>query len=201
MTNGKTAPLSTVAVDQLVRLRRSEWEVLTVDLAVAQDLVRRFHYSGGSANTATYRHGLFMKGHRLCLGVAWWIPPTKSAANATYPEDWKGVLALTRLAIAPEVPKNGASFLLGASMRMIDRDRWPCLVTYADEMQGHTGAIYKATNWEYCGMTAKEATWFKDGRMVSRKAGPKTRTRDEMLALGCEMVGRFAKHKFRHIAT
>ena len=190
-----------VRVGTIVRLRRSEWEVRTVDLATAQALVRQHHYSGGGANTATYRHGLFRKEDDQCLGVAWWIPPTKTAANATYPDDWRGVLALTRLAIAPEVPKNGASFLLGASMKMIDRIRWPCLVTYADEMQGHTGAIYRATNWEYCGMTAKEATWFKNGRMVARKAGPKTRTRDEMLALGCEMVGCFAKHKFRHIAT
>ena len=184
-----------------VRLRRADWEVRTVELRVAQDLVRRLHYSGGGSNTATYRHGLFRKGHDECLGVAWWIPPTKTAAKATWPADWQGVLALTRLAIEPEVPKNGASFLLGKSMAAIDRKRWPCLVTYADEMQGHTGAIYRATNWEYCGMTAKEATFFKDGRMVARKAGPKTRTRDEMLAMGCEMVGRFAKHKFRHVAT
>jgi hypothetical protein len=188
-------------VDTLVRLRRSEWEVRTVDLAVAQELVRKHHYSGGGSNTATYRHGLFKKSGDECMGVAWWIPPTKAAANATYPNDWRGVLALSRLVIVPEVPKNGASFLLGQSMKTIDRKRWPCLVTYADEMQGHTGAIYRATNWEYCGITAKEATWFKDGRMIARKAGPKTRTKAEMIAMGCEMVGRFAKHKFRHIAT
>ena len=188
-------------LDRFVRLRRSDWDVRTIPLAVAQDLVRKHHYSGGGSNTATYRHGLFLKGSDECYGVAWWIPPTKAAANATYPTDWRGVLALTRLAIAPEVPKNGASFLLGASMRLIDRERWPCLVTYADEMQGHTGAIYRATNWEYCGMTAKEATFFKDGRMMARKAGPKTRTHQEMIDMGCEMVGRFAKHKFRHLVT
>lgn len=193
--------MSSANPDQIVRLRRSDWEVRTVALVVAQDLVRQHHYSGGGANTATYRHGLFRKGSENCVGVAWWIPPTKAAANATYPDDWKGVLSLTRLSIAPDVPKNGASFLLGASMKMIDRERWPCLVTYADEMQGHTGAIYRATNWEYCGMTAKEATWFLGGRMVDRRAGPKTRTKAEMEALGAEMVGRFAKHKFRHIAT
>jgi len=183
------------------RLRKSEWNVRTVGLGVAQELVRRYHYSGGGANTATYRHGLFRNDGQECVGVAWWIPPTKSAANATWPDDWKRVLCLTRLAIAPEVPGNAASFLLGKSMKLIDRKRWPCLVTYADEMQGHTGAIYRATNWEYCGMTAKEATWFKNGRMVARKAGPKTRTRDEMLEMGCQMVGRFAKHKFRHVVA
>lgn len=73
--------------------------------------------------------------------------------------------------------------------------------TYADEMQGHTGAIYRATNWEYCGMTQKEACFFKNGCMVARKAGPKTRTHQEMFDMGCEMVGRFAKHKFKHITS
>lgn len=84
-------------------------------------------------------------------------------------------------------------------MALIDRLRWPCLVTYADEWQGHTGTIYRATNWQYVGLTKPEATFVHNGRMVARKAGPKTRTRSEMEAMGAEMVGRFAKHKFVHI--
>ncbi|MBK8677137.1 MAG: hypothetical protein IPN27_12465 [Cellvibrionales bacterium] len=47
----------------------------------------------------------------------------------------------------------------------------------------------------------QKATFFKDGGMVARKGGTKANPRQEMLALGCEMVGRFAKHKFRHVAT
>lgn len=118
-----------------VRLRRADWEVRTVELRVAQDLVRRLHYSGGGSNTATYRHGLFRKGHDECLGVAWWIPPTKTAAKATWPADWQGVLALTRLAIEPEVPKNGASFLLGKSMAAIDRS----VITKKETAHGYHG--------------------------------------------------------------
>jgi len=82
---------------------------------------------------------------------------------------------------------------------MIDRIRWPCLVTYADEWQGHTGSIYKAANWCEVGRTAPEATFVKDGRMIARKAGPRTRTRQEMESLSAEMIGRFAKRKFVHI--
>ena len=182
-------------------LNASEWEVRTVALARAVKIVKRFHYSGGSANTATYRYGLFRKDNpNKCYGVALWIPPTKSAALATYPRDWKGVLCLSRLAINPKAPTNAASFLLGRSMRMIDRKRWPCLVTYADTWQGHTGAIYKATNWEYIGMTRPERTYQINGRMVARKAGPKTRTHAEMLEFGAKLIGSFAKHKFIHVA-
>jgi hypothetical protein len=184
------------------KLRKGEWEIHTVSLAIATTLVERHHYAGGCANTATYRHGLFKKGtffDAQCAGVALWIPPTKSAALATYPENWQGVLCLSRLVIIPDAPKNAASFLLAASMRLIDRERWPCLVTYADEWRGHTGAIYRATNWTYQGQTAPEAVYTLDGRMIARKAGPRTRTKAQMLAMGCELVGRFSKHKFVHL--
>lgn len=79
---------------------------------------------------------------------------------------------------------------------MIDRAAWPCLVTYADEWRGHTGAIYLGDNWEYVGRTQPQRTYQINGRMVARKAGGRTRTHAQMLALGAEMVGSFAKRKF-----
>ena len=182
------------------RLRKSEWEVRPISVPQAATIVRAFHYAKGGSNTATYAHGLFRKGEDEPLGAAWWIPPTKSAALATYPTDWTKVLALSRMALSPEVPKNGATFLLARSVRLIDRDRWPCLVTYADEWQGHTGGIYRAAGWRYVGKTKPERTYVKDGRMLARKAGPKTRTHAEMVALGAIMVGAFAKHKFVSLA-
>jgi hypothetical protein len=181
------------------RLRKTEWEVRPVALEVGQRLTECYHYAAGGSNTATYMHGLFRVGELWnwnCKGVAWWIPPTKSAALATYPQNWEGVLSLSRLVILPGVPKNAATFLLSRSMKLIDRGRWPCLVTYADEWQGHTGRIYRAANWQYAGRTKPEATFVKDGRMVARKAGPTTRTHQEMLELGCELIGRFSKHKY-----
>lgn len=186
-------------VNMTERLRKSEWEVRDVDIAVARRLVEREHYAAGASNTATYLHGLFRKGdifQEQCVGVAWWIPPTRSAAEATYPGKWKGVLALSRLAISPEVPANACTFLLSRSRRLIPSDVWPCLVTYADEWRGHTGAIYKADNWSYIGLTKAERTYQIQGRMVARKAGGHTRTHAEMLALGANMVGSFSKHKY-----
>ena len=181
------------------RLNKSEWEIRKVDLSVALPLVKKYHYARGASNTATYLHGLFRIGEfweNNCCGIAWWIPPTKSAALATYPENWQGVLCLSRLVIIPDVPKNSASFLLAGSRHLINRVRWPCLLTYADEWQGHKGTIYLADNWTFVGKTNPESTYTKNGRMVARKAGPHTRTKAEMLALGCELVGRFSKYKY-----
>lgn len=180
-------------------LRKTDYEVKTVPLAVCQEKVAKYHYARTGSNTATFRHGLFLKSDpETCIGIAWWIPPTKSAALANYPKNWKAVLVLSRLVVDPGVPKNAASFLIMQSVKLIRLDlRWEYLLTYADEWQKHSGAIYKATNWTPLGKTTPEATWIDvNGRMVARKAGPHTRTKAEMLALGHKMIGRFSRHRF-----
>jgi hypothetical protein len=59
--------------------------------------------------------------------------------------------------------------------------------------------MYRAAGWEYVGLTKPERVYRIGGRMLSRKAGAKTRTHSEMLALGAECVGAFPKHKFRKV--
>jgi hypothetical protein len=185
------------------RLRKEDWVVRNVDVQIAARLVQDYHYCGGAPNTRTYLHGLFRRGEDFfdeqCLGVAWWLPPILNAAKATYPTNPAGVLALSRLAIAPEVPNNAASFLLARSRKLLDRERWPALVTFADTSQGHTGAIYRADNWDYVGETSKEPLYVIGRRIVSRKIGAVTRTHAEMLAIGATVVGRYSKHKFTRI--
>lgn len=130
------------------KLRKADYEVRPVSIGVARRIVTAHHYARGASNTGVYVHGLFRVGEifdEQCLGVAWWLPPTRSAAEATYPARWQGVLCLSRLVVLPDVPKNACSFLLARSRRAIDRSAWPCLLTYADEWRGHTGAIYRLT--------------------------------------------------------
>jgi hypothetical protein len=184
-------------------LDRSQWLVASLALGQGQDLVERLHYAQGSANTATFRHGLFRVDEwpLIVRGCALWIPPTRRAAEATWPDgDWRRVLALSRFVLEDDVPKNGASFLLARSVRLIRQSRaWDCLVTYADEWQGHLGTMYRAGGWEYVGLTKPERVYTLNGRMVARKAGPNTRTHADMVALGAVCVGSFPKHKFRKV--
>ena len=158
-------------------------------------MVAEYHYAGSGANTFTALHGLYRKMDYQLMGIAWWMPPTMQAAQASWPRP-KEVLALSRLVLHPEVPKNGATFLLAASVKLLDA-RWKCLITYADTWRNHTGHIYRASGWEYLGLTKPERTYTIAGRLVARKAGPQTRTHAQMLEQGAQMVGVYAKHKFR----
>ena len=137
------------------------------------------------------------------MGVAWWLPPTKVAAQSVNRGEWQRVLSLTRMVILPAVPQNAASFLLSRSVKLIAAEgRFRSLVTYADEYMGHTGGVYKSAGWEYVGRTGPYVKWHtSEGRQVAAKA-TKTRSKAEMLALGHTRVGSFHKHKYvKHLTN
>lgn len=175
--------------------RAKDYDVRNVEHSIAAAFIREHHYAKGCANTSTDAFGLF-RGDVL-VGAALWMPPTRVCAESVDRDEWRKVVSLSRLAVAPDEPKNAASLFIGAMLRALRRQkRWVAVVTYADESQGHTGAIYKATNWRYLGRTKPEARWEDaDGKQVSRKA-TKSRTKADMLRLGYRMVGKFCKHKF-----
>lgn len=193
-------------------LRSGDWLVQSVPThGEAVRFIRGHHYAKGAPNTSTYRHGLFVNVEDCMagelMGVAMWLPPTRAAAEAAVRQvgggfPWQGVLTLTRLAVHPDVPTNGASFLLGRSMRLIDRDRWPVFVTFADTALGHTGAIYRATNWTCDGPVAAGDTWVDvKGRQAGRKRGGRTLIAAEMRAAGYERRPHAPKVRFYHRAA
>ena len=178
-------------------LRAKDWEVKDVTPAEARAFVCLHHYSKGCSHTRVYSHGLYRAGGDILLGVAIWLPPTKGAAQTVNSEQWRKVLSLSRLAIHPDVPNNAATFLMGRSIRIIRQEgRFVSLVTYADEFMGHTGAIYRASNWVYLGRVKGTPRWEDaNGRQVAIKSTV-NRTYAQMRALGYRNVGTFAKHKF-----
>ena len=179
------------------RLRKTDYEVVPVSLSTAQEMVREHHYAKGGSNTAVYTHGLVHRESGNLVGVVWWLPPTRVAAESVNRESWQQVLALTRMVVAPGTTKNACSFLLSRSIKIIRQDgRFVSLVTYADESQGHTGSVYAAAGWDYVGRTGPYPRWLSsDGRQVAIKA-TKSRTKAEMEGMGHKMVGRFYKHKY-----
>ncbi len=181
-------------------LRADEFELRDIKKdrwAEAREFIAKFHYSGGSSRTCVYAHGLFRRGENELLGVALWLPPTKPAARSVNRDQWRRVLALSRLCIHPELSTNAASFLLGRSIRLIKTEgKWLSLVTYADEFMNHKGQIYRATNWTYVGKMKGSPRWEDvEGRQVS-VLSTKSRTRQQMRELGYRNVGVYDKHKF-----
>lgn len=175
--------------------KAKDYRVERIPHAEAAPFIREHHYAKGCANTSTEAFGLYRG--PILVGAAVWMPPTRVCAESVDREDWRRVISLSRLAVAPTEPQNAESLFIGAMLRAMQREgRWVAAVTFADESQGHGGTIYKATNWRYLGRTKPEPRWEDaNGKQVSRLA-TKSRTAKDMAELGHRMVGKFSKHKY-----
>lgn len=181
----------------MINIKRNEWKVDHIGFTKASKLVKQYHYSHSHSKNASALHGLFMFADDYnCLpyGLCWWIPPPSPDIARYCSEDSKNVLSLSRMVILPDAPRNAASFLLSHSIKLLP-ERYHTLVTYADTWQGHTGAIYKATNWYYDGLTEPKAVYVDEfGAMISTRKGNKTLTNEEMGKY--KFVGFYRKHRF-----
>lgn len=66
--------------------------------------------------------------------------------------DWRDYLELHRVVLLDEVPKNSESRFIGWCLRWLKANtQIKAIVTFADPAHGHSGIIYRASNWLYLG--------------------------------------------------
>lgn len=119
----------------------------TID--VVADLCARFHGYGSAGGQATYAFAVYE--NEIPIAAYAWQPPPPGAAISVCPEAPGGVLSLSRMVAVPKTERVLAHIskpLRRQMRRDIDRTRWPVLLTYSDEGQGHTGHVYKCSGWE-----------------------------------------------------
>ena len=181
--------------------RPDGYQVRPIRFADGVAFIEAHHYSHSAARAVSYLHGLFTPEGAL-VGVAWWMVPIRPAAvyaaRICGSGDEKGVLNLSRLVIYPDQGVGAASWFLSASIRLIDRSRWPVLLTFADSGEGHGGQIYQATNWIYAGASAAGDTWVHKvtGEQRGRKRFDRTYSAAEMRAMGFEKRPPEPKHRY-----
>lgn len=110
-----------------------------------------------------------------------WQPPPPGAAKSVCPEAPSAVLALSRMVAVPRTERRlqHISKPLKRQMRdLIDRSRWPVLVTYSDEGQGHTGHVYKCSGWQKTTRKRAQVHETTDGRRASVYSAGKRNARD-----------------------
>jgi hypothetical protein len=76
------------------------------------------------------------------------------------PKEAFNVIELTRLWVDSEAPKNSESYLIGNTIKLVDKE---IVVSYADTSEGHLGIVYQASNFIYTGLSAKRSDWTVKG--------------------------------------
>lgn len=133
------------------------YDVRPIDYQTAMDTVVRNHYLHRRC-PCSMAFGLF-KGDDLMGVVTYGVPCSSTLLKGICGEDeMHNVYELNRLWIHPDVPKNAASYLVSRTLRQLDKE---IVVSFADTSVGHVGYVYQASNFLYCGLSAK----FKDPKV------------------------------------
>ena len=104
----------------------------------------------------SYAYGLFDDDE--LIGCVTYGTPASATLRAGIAgiENAGKVLELNRLVLKYN-EKNQASFLVGYSLRKLPHNRY--IISFADIAQGHNGGVYRASNFMYCGLSAKRTDW------------------------------------------
>lgn len=125
-----------------------KYDIESVALGDVVHLFEDHHAYKGVGKTATYVFAVIEDSHPVAAFV--WLPAPPGTSKALSPDTPGCVLSLSRMVAVPRDQRrlNHISKPLRLQMRqLIDRTRWPVLVTYSDEGCGHTGHVYKCSGW------------------------------------------------------
>lgn len=163
-------------------MKPPSYDLQPVTISAVADLFRRFHVYKSVGKFQAYAFAVIEDGKPVAAFT--WQPPPPAAARSVCEALPVGVLALSRMVAVPREERRlrHISKPLRRQMRvLIDRTRWPVLVTYSDESVGHTGYVYKCSGWQ---PTVKNLakTLTVDGARVSRYANGATAAHEGALA-------------------
>ena len=145
------------------------WVQETTFNHTVRKFLKRWHYSDYVNIQAKHTFCLFREGNfgiPEMVGVCVYTRPAgPTAGQSYYPEAPDKVLELRRLCLIDETPKNAESFFVSRSIKWLKRNTdWEFILSYADMEQGHSGVIYRASNFEYLGVTGAGKTLEVDGK-------------------------------------
>ena len=132
--------------------------------------IEKYHYSHNINGIQSYHHfGLYTEGNfglpKMIGAMLYAMPSMPHTAKKYNPINSDRCMELRRLVCIDDTPKNTESYFIGKTLRWLKQNTdVEVVVSFADQHYGHTGIIYKATNFEYLGETSSARVLMVDGR-------------------------------------
>jgi len=128
------------------------WYVKKVTRKNIENFIERWHYSGGiNGCIADFCYGLYNPDGEMC-GAMFYGRMAMANQWKRFSQCESDVIELRRLCCIDKTPKNAESFFIGKTLRMLKAEwKGSKVVSYADKEYGHSGVIYKASNFKMIG--------------------------------------------------
>jgi len=138
---------------------KDRYTIRPISYSEAMDIVVKYHYLHRKC-PCEQAFGLFEK-DRIVGCIVYGTPSSSPLRSGICGKEERfNVIELTRLWIEDGTPKNVESFLIGNTIKLVNKE---IIVSYAEIQQGHLGTVYQATNWIYTGLSAKRTNWTIEG--------------------------------------
>ena len=134
---------------------KDKYYVKLVERKQIRDFIETYHYSQNINGTiADYCFALYDKYTDEMVGAMFYGRMAMANQYRKYGERDE-VTELRRLVLIDDTPKNTESFFIGYTLRWLSKNtNIKTVVSYADPNYGHSGIVYKATNFTHVGMTS-----------------------------------------------
>lgn len=136
----------------------------------ARHIIETYEWLGGMASNHYLYYGIYFENY--CAGVVVFGSCTSRdlASSVCGRENADVVIQLQRGACVHWAHPHSASKLISHAIRDIGKTTSKrVVIAFSDPMAGEIGTVYQATNWIYCGLTAKRPDyyWKGGGRITS----------------------------------
>ena len=135
--------------------RVKDFVVKLTTIQYVRDFVETWHYSE-NVNGLRISHvfGLFYQDN--LIGAMIYGPLGMANTWKKYVNAENQIVELRRLCCIDDTPKNTESYFIGKTLRWLKKNSdYKMVISYAYTFHNHEGTIYKASNFEYHGLTAK----------------------------------------------
>jgi len=156
--------------------RAKEIVLKVIPAKIANDFVRKWHYSGKVVNNSSLHFGCFLDNelHGVMsygspLDKRKVLPLVHTAENE--PVLWNEMLELNRMAFDDILPKNAESRCIAISIKLLKKNaphiKW--ILSFSDGTQCGDGTIYRASGFCLTAIKENGQTYlFPDGEVVTR---------------------------------
>lgn len=134
--------------------RAKEIIVKVIPSKIANEFVKKNHYSGKVVPNSTLHFGCFLNG--ILGGVMSYGPSInkKGTINLVADTSWNGFIELNRMAFSELLPKNSESRCIAISIKLIKKYapqiKW--IISFSDGTQCGDGTIYRASGFKLVGI-------------------------------------------------
>lgn len=134
--------------------RAKEIIVKVIPSKIANDFVKKHHYSGKVVSNSQLHFGAFLDGK--LHGVMSYGPSTDKSKIVSLVKDtgWNEFIELNRMAFDEYLPKNSESRCISIALKLIKKNaphiKW--IISFADGCQCGDGTIYRASGFKLVGI-------------------------------------------------